>query len=200
MARRDGYVYPLPPNPFKWQMLKYLHEERVLSRKSGISVNDFRFRGDNLPGLIKRFGESSVPVLVDPDDFRTVWVLDGEELIPLTNIDTDETTPAFTFQEAKAMLKEAGLQNDEREEVRNFRRDLFARSTLKSAKQVKAESKGAAEESKAVAHQSRRNEAVQRARDNPTPTTPPRDAPAGSTGLSGVAALPAYNRNTGSAL
>jgi putative transposase len=200
MARRDGYAYPLPPNPFKWRMLKYLHEQRVLSRKSGISINDFRFRGDNLPRLIKRFGETLVTVLVDPDDFRTVWVLDGEELIPLTNIDTDETTPAYTYQEAKAMLKEAALQGDEREEVENFRRDLFARSALKSAKQVKADSMGAAEESKSVAQQSRRNEAVQRARDNPTPTPAPQRPPNGSTGLSDVGALPVYNRDTGAAL
>lgn len=200
IARRDGYVYPLPPNPFKWRMLKYLHEERVLSRKSGISINDFRFRGDNLPGLIKRFGETLVTVLVDPDDFRTVWVLDGEELIPLTNIDTDETTPAYTFQEAKAMLKEAGLQGDEREEVQNFRRDLFARSSLKSAKQVKEESRGAAEESKAVAQQSRKNEALERARENPRPAPSAHRAPDGSTALSDVSALPVYNRDTGAAL
>lgn len=174
MAYRDGYVYPLPPDPNKWRMVKYNQELRTLSRKSGISFADFRFRGDNLPWLITRFGETLVKVLVNPDDFRTVWVLDGEEMISLTNIDTDETTPAYTFQEAKAMMVEYGVSHEETEQSKQFRRDLFDRSSTKSAKDGRAVAKSAAEQAKQVAREARAHQAVVRARDNPMPpaTTP----------------------------
>lgn len=200
MAFRDGHVYPLPPDPNKWRMVKYNQELRTLSRKSGISFADFRFRGENLPRLITRFGETLVKVLVNPDDFRTVWVLDGEEMIPLTNIDTDETTPAYTFQEAKAMLVEAGVSIEETEQSKQFRRDLFARSSQKSAKEGRAVAQSAAEESKQVAREARASQAVQRARDNPMPPAATPGPVTAHEGLAGFTPLRVVDKKTGDGL
>jgi putative transposase len=193
-----GYAYPLPPNRLTWERCKYVHEERTLSNKTGISYEGFEFRGPNLPRLIERFGTSQVMVLVDPDDFRAIYVIDGDENIKLTNIHTDETTIAYSFDEAKDMVKEAKSRLKPSEEAARFWRALFRRSTQTAPSASKAES--ASGKSKQTAKAARAHAAGQRSVGRAVKQ--PDAAPAGSESLSlgDVPAYPVLDRKTGAAI
>jgi putative transposase len=194
-----GYSYPLPPNRLAWERTKYEHVTRTLSDKTGVTIDGFEFRGPNLPGLIARLGMSSVTVLVDPDDFRSVFVMDGDENIELTNIHTDETSVAYSFEEAKAMVKEAKDRLRPSEDAARFWRALFSRST-KTASSASGNAKSPSDESKQTAKAARAHEAGQRSRtksaklpDNTPDTTE-------SLSLDDVQAYPVLDRKTGAAV
>jgi putative transposase len=106
-VERDGYPLPLPPTPDDWLLTRFDRDTRTLSRKTGISYLDYQFKGPGLERLILAFGENQVEILVDPDDWRFVYVALGDELVQLVNDATDEFTAALSFQEAKAMENEA---------------------------------------------------------------------------------------------
>lgn len=105
-----------------------------------IGASNRREYDANLPRLIARFGTSPVTVLVDPDDFRVVYVVDGDENVELTNIHTDETTIAYSFNEAKAMVTEAKSRLKPSEDAARFWRTLFRRSTQSAPPASKAKS------------------------------------------------------------
>jgi len=165
---------PLPPSIRDWQMTLYERTFRGLSRKTGITYEGFSFRGPHIPYLIKKYGEESIEILVDPEDFRRLYIQDGPsgELLELINHDVDETTPAYSFAQAKTMAQEAaGRTPEEIAQVSAFRRDLFLRSTETSAKAAKR-SKKSVEESRETARRNKATSALTRARDNPLPAPP----------------------------
>lgn len=193
-----GYAYPLPPNRLTWERCKYVHENRTLSNKTGITYEGFEFRGPNLPRLIERFGTSAVTVLVDPDDFRAVYVVDGDENVELTNIHTDETTIAYSFDEAKAMVTEAKSRLKPSEDAARFWRALFRRSTQTAPPPLKA--KSPSETSRQTAKAARAHAAGQRSVGHAV--NQPDAPPAGSESLSlgDVPAYPVLDRKTGAAI
>src|SRR3546814_10734166 len=72
---------PLPPTRHAWSLALFEHPERTLSRKTGITVGGgLSYRGENLGYLIAKYGENPVKVLVNPDDFRQVFVYEGDDL------------------------------------------------------------------------------------------------------------------------
>lgn len=157
------YVLPLPPNLDEWKLVQYEESDPTLSRKTGVTVKGFQFKGDNLERLIRIFGEVRIRVLSDPDDFRFVWVPVGPEIdamLRLQNADVDEATPAYSFQQAQDMLKALppDLEGEKKREA--FRRALYARSAMKSeagtappkktTKQMSQETTGRAREAAAV--------------------------------------------------
>jgi putative transposase len=178
VTQERGYPIPLPPSVDTWRSAIYEPHIRTLSRKTGISYENYQFRGDQLAHLIHVYGETSVKVLVDPDDFRWVYVVDrdGTTLVPLVNDSTSEITPAYSFDEARAVLEEA---DDEGVNVaqKEFRRDVLNRSAGrpgradKKAKGAKATSKAA--QSRQTVELARRHGAVKRSADKPVPPPAP---------------------------
>jgi putative transposase len=196
---RLGYAMPLPPNTHDWLMVQYEHHERTLARTTGISYAGFHFRGRNLDRLIARYGERSVTVLVDPDDYRTVQVLDGDELVPLVNIDVDEATPALSFEDAKARHKDGMARAAEAgaADIASFDRDMHARSLERPTKNAGKTS--ATERARQVRRQVKGRAAVERSRTNPLPASdhvPPVDD---SLSLGSVESLSIIHRTTGAA-
>jgi putative transposase len=178
LVEKLGRPVPLPPSVDTWRSTIYDHETRTLSRKSGIAYADYHFKGDRLSYLISVFGETKVRVLIDPDDFRRVYVVDKDErtLVPLINESTSEVTPAYSYGEAAAVLEEAEAEGID-VAVEALRRDVLSRSVEKAPTQGKGRkghNSGPAktskvEKSKEVAKQARRNEAVKRSSNNPLP-------------------------------
>jgi putative transposase len=143
MAHDQGYALPLPPSIDQWRMTRYEHDTRTLSRKTGITFRDQNFRGENLPYLLKKYGENPRPILVDPDDFRRVYVVDGDtcKIVGLVNSSVDETTPAFSFTHAKACDVAGSANPLGVVEKAGFSRDLYQRSAETSAKAAKKKQK-----------------------------------------------------------
>jgi putative transposase len=125
----EQYAMPLPPNRRDWLMVRFEKDKATLNRKTGATVRTFQFAGDNLPMLIKHFGEVEVDVLVDPDDFRFVHVPVGPkaELVSLKNKVVNDETPAYSFAVAKEMYKDIKDPPQPPESVQ-FDKDLLARS------------------------------------------------------------------------
>lgn len=205
VAQEHGYAMPLPPELDIWRMAKYEHEVRTLSRKTGLTYSDFNFRGDNLPYLIKKHGENPVPMLVDPEDFRRVYVPDGvnKALVVLVNADVDETTPAYSFEQAKALIKEVPDRKAQSLQAENFKRDVFSRSTQTSAKAARAQKKSVVT-SRETTQRARQSSALTRARDNPlapsapsAPTFSGAPQPQAAAMLEDIPVLPVLNRKSG---
>lgn len=158
-----GQSVPLPPSRQEWLKTMYLYERRTLSRKTGITYRSFTFKGKNLPSLVENVGETMVQVLVDPDDFRRVMVVGpDEQLIELVNSDTDETTPAHSFDAAAKLLRDSKEDNTlGEEERRKFRIAVFKASTVVPPRPSKSASKP--ETTKQTTAQSKRSRAVERA-------------------------------------
>ncbi len=163
-----GFALPLPPSIGQWRMAIYEHSNRTLSRKTGITYEGFHFRGPNMSHLITKYGETNIEILVDPDDFRAIYVQDGPEgqLLELLNSSVDPATPAYSFAQAKERMSDlAGRTPQEIEQSEAFRRDLYRRSTETS----KGGKKGnkSVEESRATTKRSKEKSAVIRAIDKP---------------------------------
>lgn len=200
--QKGGYAMPLPPNRDTWLLTKYEHHERTLARTTGITYESFNFRGKNLERLIARHGERTVKVLVDPDDYRTLQVVDGSELVPLVNIDVDETTPAFSFVAAKALGKEmtAAAAAIGAETVKKFKSDQYARSSEVPSKKAGSKAGSATDRARAVSQRAKSQAAVERARDKPLPASATNSAAMQDLSLDSVPALSAVNRKTGVAV
>jgi putative transposase len=173
LTEERGCPIPLPPSLDAWRSTIFEPKVRTLSRKTGISYDNYQFRGDQLAHLIRVYGESPVTVLVNPDDFRRVYVVDrdGTTLVPLLNASASEITPGFSFDEARELLKEAEDHGDQvaRE---NVRRDVLNRSVEKPSK-TRSSKNAKAARSRQTTTQARRSGAVLRSADNPLPPMSP---------------------------
>lgn len=174
---------PLPPNRERWNMLRFEVHKRKLSRKTGISFEDFRFKGDELSVAIQIYGETDVTILVDPLDFRAIYVpIEGNDLlIRLLNEDVSELTPAHSFAQAKAILKQEqeGVRAHPQQSL--FRQDLFHRSVQTAAPNKKSKVVGKKTQVPKQTHQHAKNHAaIERAHSNPMAGVPikGRSAPA----------------------
>lgn len=205
LTEEKGCPIPLPPSVDAWRSTVYDQLSRKLSLKTGISYANYHFKGDRLSYLIGQFGEADVKVLVDKDDFRWVYVVDkdGRTLVPLVNASVSERTPAYSYDEAEALLQEAA---DEGIDVtrENLRRDVLSRSVERAPKGRKAQSGPAsskAEKSKDITTKARRQAAVQRSAEKPLPPAPPSlgHPPLGSTqdDWVNVGGLTVFDRKTG---
>lgn len=102
-------VLPLTPPLEKWNALRFTECKRALSHKTGISVLNYDFKGDNLAMLIGMYqSETMVPVFYDPFDFRFAYVPNkvNGEWIGLVNSEVTDATPAYSFVDAKRRKEE----------------------------------------------------------------------------------------------
>ncbi|TPG24966.1 DDE-type integrase/transposase/recombinase [Variovorax guangxiensis] len=196
----DGFSMPLPPNIDDWRRVKCELIQRTLARTTGITVDGFHFRGRHLDRLMHRFGETMVDVLIDPDDFRTVHVADGDELVALVNADVDESTPVLSFSEAKAREKaarDAALAQGA-SITNQLRRDLYAASEKTGKRVGKPSGAGASKEAR---NQVKLARAVEQARARPLEAqSAPNAASMDEFSLDQLAALPVVDRRTGEVL
>jgi putative transposase len=153
---------PLPPNRERWNMLRFEVHKRKLSRKTGISFEDFRFKGDKLSVAIQIYGETEITILVDPLDFRAIYVpIEGDDLlIRLLNEDVSELTPAHSFTQAKAILKQEQENTQAHPQQSLFRQDLFHRSVQTTSPAKKAKVGGKRTQVPKQTHQHAKNHAA----------------------------------------
>ena len=207
LTEERGCPIPLPPSVDAWRSAIYEQQCRTLSRKTGISYGNYHFKGDRLPYLISQFGETEVKVLIDPDDFRWVYVVDkdGRTPVPLVNDSTSEITPAYSYDEAAALLKDAS-KDGVNVASETLRRDVLNRSVESPTKGRKAKSGGMAPNAKAAksketTQQARRHAAVQRSADKPLlPSLPSLGHPplgSDEDDWASVSALEVFDRRTG---
>lgn len=207
LTEERGCPIPLPPSVEAWRSAIYEHQFRKLSRKTGISYLNYHFKGDRLPYLISQFGETEVKVLIDPDDFRWVYVVDkdGRTPIPLVNDSISEETPAYSYDEATVRLKETSTKPPN-ESSETLRRDVLNRSVERPTKGRKVKGGGPASNSKSAksketAELARLHAAVKRAADKPLPPNPPNlgHPPLGSDedDWANAPALEVFDRRTG---
>lgn len=197
----QGYAMPMPPNLDDWRHIQLEKRCLKLGRTTGITVEGFHFRGPNLKTLIEILGERIVEVLVDPDDFRTVQVVNGSSLVTLVNTDVDETTPALSFVRAKAMEKAAKDTANANGKVvkEKFRQDLFAAATQTARPAGKRSRVDATKQS---AQAAKHAQAVERARLRPLTVRATQEVAVATGGFSldELSPLPVVDRRTGEAL
>jgi len=168
---------PLSPNRNEWRAIRYEHKRIKLCPKNGITIEIFKFKGPNLKRLVNLLGNVHVDVLWDPDDFRYVWVLiehaDGVEHVQLDNSRINQSTPAYSFKQAKEIYNEAGSAENDGEQVsQEHARKMRARAAAGSSARPrnKRSKRTASAETTAAA---RHHAAVERAmhRVEPPPKT-----------------------------
>jgi putative transposase len=168
MTQDLAYAVPLSPPMSEWRMALYEHEARTLNRKTGITCRGFNYKGENLLYLVQKYGETPMKVLVNPDDYRQIYVDEGDglPLVPLTEEFVDDTTPAYTFGYAREQLKEMASAQTESPAKVQFRSEVHARAIAATRKPTrKKQSK--AEMNRAVAARAKEVQALTRAINNP---------------------------------
>lgn len=165
IVHKQGCVMPLPVSDDEWRKCQYLRRACKLSRKSGVSYEGLHYKGRNLKTLIRRFGEARVTVLVDPQDYRCVYVEVGpdESLVPLVEEDVNEYSPAYSVDEYKRLLANAKAGATEHPAKAQFRNELHQRSAMP------APAKKSTTRNRVTNQKSRQAQAVQRAIEKPLP-------------------------------
>ncbi|CDW93424.1 MULTISPECIES: DDE-type integrase/transposase/recombinase [unclassified Thiomonas] len=168
MTQELAYAMPLSPPLSEWMLTLYEHEVRTLSRKTGVTCRGFNYRGDNLPYLVQKHGEKQLNILVNPDDYRQIYVDEGggQPLVTLTEEFVDDTTPAYSFSFMQERLKEMRAGQSESAAKAQFRQDVHGRS-METAGKTPRKKQTKAEKNRAVADQAKASSAVRRAIDNP---------------------------------
>lgn len=204
MTEELAYALPLPPSLVDWHMTLYEHEIRTLSRKTGITCRGFNYRGDNLPYLLERYGETHLKVLINPDDYRQIFVDegDGRPLVVLTEEFVDDSTPAYSFSQMQEALQRQRAQVTEESTQSRFRQDVQLRAVQTSSKPARKK-QSRAEKNRAVAEAVKQSTALHRAATNPlsnhstvTTTSSPLTV-AVKLSLDDVPALPVLSRVSG---
>ena len=165
---------PLPPNQRDWFFVRYERETCTLSRKTGITTRSFSFAGPKLDYLVNLLGETEMSVLVDPEDFRFVWVPVGDQmdLIQLVNKHVDDKTPAHSYKAAKQIRNELPREDAELAKAAPFWRDIYKRSAPTTQKSSVAK-KSSRADSRDTAQRARAHAAVQRAAQTPITASEP---------------------------
>lgn len=206
MTEELGFATQFSPSLKEWRMTLYKHERRTLNRKTGVTYDTFNYKGENIDYLLKKYGNTEVTVLADPDDYRRVFVVDGENgpLVELVEEYVSETTPAMTFDEAKATVPVKRKSTDP--VAAKYQADVQAVSVANVGFQTrKRKAKSRVEQNREVTQKTRAEHAVARAAANPLGTTSRPVGDAGSTEsmaappslYEDVQALPVVDRKTG---
>jgi putative transposase len=201
MTGELAFAVPLSPSLSEWRQTLFDHELRTLSRKTGITYRGFNYRGERLPYLIARYGQRQVKVLANPDDFREVFVMDGDDLplVPLTEEFVDDSTPAYSFKEAEERFKSPPAPAPGAATRQRLREDVQARAIESSGSRPRKKSR--AERNKEVADKARADQAVRRAAARPLAAADPLvsspDAVAPSVSFDDVGPLPVRSRSSG---
>ncbi|MGE4125636.1 MAG: hypothetical protein AB7E59_10290 [Pusillimonas sp.] len=204
MTEQLAYPLPLPPSLAEWRMTLYEHDTRAISRKTGISYKGFNYRGVNLGYLVNKYGETHVRVLVNPDDYRQIFVDEGDglPLVVLNEEFVDETTPAHSFNYMLEALRQAPPEPSQASVAERFRHDVHQRAVQSSSKPARKK-QSRVEKNRAVADAVKQSAALHRAEQNPLskPVGPDRLSASVPSAMDfsvdDVAALPVLSRVSG---
>jgi putative transposase len=204
----------LPPSRAEWLAALYEHTERRVSRKTGISVDGLNFKGDGIAGLIAKYGEHRpVQVLFNPDDFRHVYVYEGDDfpLITLAHEHLRPETPAWSFKDAKERFASTKSGTAGAPEAERFDADMHERVVADSlAPRKRRRSK--VELNRETRARDKEARAIERASTHPRPLPPPKATSTNhvgaaaaqplptNAGLGEAALLPVLNRSSGDRL
>lgn len=175
MTEEAGRPITMPPSRHEWMAALFEHKPRcTLSAKTGISLeHGFRYKGDAMSYLLAKYGDhAQLHVIYNPDDFRQVYVYEGDDLplVTLTHEHVRPETPAWTFAEAKARF-DSGMDEYTVHYVKaQFLRDLDDAVVGKSQK---AKPRGKREENKETVRRAKVHSAVQRTIDRPLSSATP---------------------------
>ncbi|EEA03724.1 hypothetical protein BH160DRAFT_1021 [Burkholderia sp. H160] len=167
----------LPPSHSEWLAALYEHAKRTLSRKTGITVNNLNYRGDEIDALINTYGEHCLlDVLFNPDDFRYVYVYEGDDRPPVAlpfEYLTSET-PAWSFKDATALFEKPKRDSKPAPEAQKFDRDMHEKVVADSLaqKSKKPKKSGVHERNRETARGEKEVKAVARAAQSPGPQPP----------------------------
>ena len=169
------FAISLPPSRSEWLAALYEHAERRLSRKTGITVDGLHYKSDEIEVLIKKYGEERpLRVLFNPDDFRHVYVYEGDDL-PLVTLPHEHLrpeTPAWSFGEAKERVKNQKSSVKRAPQAEKFDQDMHEQVVSDSlAPKRKKPSKY--ERNRETARREKETRAVARASRHPGPMPPP---------------------------
>ena len=161
--------------------------------------------------LVAKYGEDQpLRVLYNPDDFRHVFIYEGDDA-PLVTLEHEflrPETPAWTFTEAKERLKELRANSKRAPQSERFQQDLHEQIVNDSLMQ-KRKQPSKRERNRETAQREKEAKAISRAA---TPLPPPignagRNATKGATPsitdtvpLDEVALLPVLDRSKGGPL
>ena len=175
MAEEMGRPITMPPPHREWMAALFEHRPKcTLSAKTGISMeHGFRYKGNAMSYLLAKYGDhAQLHIVFNPDDFREVYVYEGDELplVTLTHEHVRPETPAWTFAEAKARF-DAGMDGYTVHHAKaQFLRDLDDEVVGKSSK---PRPRGKREENKETVRRSKAHLAVQRSVDRPLSSDTP---------------------------
>lgn len=205
----------LPPSRSEWLAALYEHTERSVSRKTGITVDGLHYKSDEIETLIKKYGEQKqLRVLFNPDDFRHVYVYEGDDL-PLVTLPHEHLrpeTPAWSFSEAKDRFKKQKSSVKRAPQAEKFDQDMHEQVVADSlAPKRKKPSKY--ERNRETARREKAARAVARASLHPSPVPLPptcrpskasEEAPAAAQPIGSIfddaTLLPVLDRANGDAL
>ncbi|WP_432240339.1 Mu transposase C-terminal domain-containing protein [Herbaspirillum robiniae] len=165
---------PLPPSRAEWMAVLYEHVERKISRKTGVTVEGLHYKGDAVSALIQKYGEQrSLRILFDPDDFRQIYVYEGDEfpLVTLTFEHLRPETPAWSFKEAKDRHRQKKASHAKAPESARFELELDDRATG-DASYRKGKGASKRERNRITKERTRAVDALMRASKSPNPPVP----------------------------
>ncbi|CAG2159420.1 Mu transposase C-terminal domain-containing protein [Cupriavidus numazuensis] len=169
------FAISLPPSRSEWLAALYEHTDRSVSRKTGITVDGLHYKSDEIEALIKKYGEQrQLRVLFNPDDFRHVYVYEGDDfpLVTLPHEHLRPETPAWSFSEAKERFKNQKSTIKRAPQAEKFDQDMHEQVVADSlAPKRKKPSKH--ERNRETARRERETRAVTRASRQPGPLPPP---------------------------
>lgn len=211
-----GQPITLPPPRHEWMAALFEHQIRKLNAKTGISLeHGFRYNGEAMSYLLAKYGDrAELHVVYNPDDFRQVYVYEGNDLplVPLTHEHVRPDTPAWTFAEAKARFESGMADWTVPDEKLQFEREMDEAVTG-HAKAGKPKARGKREENRETVRRAKDNSAVQRAIDRPlsvaapfgpppssNPSLPAEDFQSGVISYDDAPSMNIVNRNTGEKL
>ncbi|WP_083247005.1 Mu transposase C-terminal domain-containing protein [Herbaspirillum seropedicae] len=162
---------PLPPSRAEWMAVLYEHVERKINRKTGVTVEGLHYKGDAVSYLIQKYGEQrSLRILFDPDDFRQIYVYEGDDypLVTLIFEHLRPETPAWSFKEAKERHRQKKVGHAQALEYASFEQELDERATG-DASSCKRKSVSKRERNRSTTKRTRAVDALKRASKSPNP-------------------------------
>lgn len=177
LTEETGRPITMPPPRHQWMAALFEHKPRcTLSAKTGISLeHGFRYKGDAMSYLLEKYGDhAQLHVVYNPDDFRQVYVYEGDDLplVTLTHEHVRPETPAWTFTEAKARFDSGMDEYTVHHAKAQFLRDLDD-AVIGNGKTRKPKPRGKREENKETVRRAKDHSAVQRTIDRPLSSATP---------------------------
>ncbi|MGF6596308.1 putative transposase [Paraburkholderia sp. GAS448] len=209
------FAISLPPSRAEWLAALYEHTERRLSRKTGITIDGLHYKDDEIEALIGKYGEERMlHVLFNPDDFRHVYIYEGDDLpliaLPFEHLRPE--TPAWSFKEAKEQFASHKSGFKPVPQAEKFDQDMHE-AVVADSLAPKRKKPGKYERNRETARREKEAQAIGRAARQPRPAPPPTkgrsnagsDAPPAamppvSPMLDDVPLLPFLDRNSGDLL